>query len=49
MGLIKTKLDDAMQESHLIRHSTNVLLPNNEPPSFNTDKLIQIKLDFMLA
>ena len=22
MGLIKTKLDNAMQESHLIRHST---------------------------
>jgi serine-type D-Ala-D-Ala carboxypeptidase/endopeptidase len=29
MGLIKTKLDDAMQESHLIRHSTGQLLPNN--------------------
>ena len=29
MGLIKTKLNDAMQESHLIRHSTGFLLPNN--------------------
>ena len=29
MGLIKTKLDDAMQESHLIRHSPGQLLPNN--------------------
>jgi CubicO group peptidase (beta-lactamase class C family) len=29
MGLIKTTLDDAMQESHLIRHSTGQLLPNN--------------------
>jgi serine-type D-Ala-D-Ala carboxypeptidase/endopeptidase len=29
MGLIKTKLDDAMQKSHLIRHSTGQLLPNN--------------------
>jgi D-alanyl-D-alanine-carboxypeptidase/D-alanyl-D-alanine-endopeptidase len=29
MGLIKTKLDDAMQESHLIRHSTGHVLPNN--------------------
>ena len=29
MGLIKTKLDNAMQESHLIRHSTIHLLPND--------------------
>ena len=29
IGLIKTKLDDAMQESHLIRHSTGRILPNN--------------------
>ena len=29
IGLIKTTLDDAMQESHLIRHSTGLLLPNN--------------------
>ena len=29
MGLIKTTLNDAMQESHLIRRSTGVLLPNN--------------------
>lgn len=29
MGLIKITLDDAMQESHLIRHSTGQLLPNN--------------------
>ena len=29
MGLIKTKLDDAMQESHLIRHDTGRVLPNN--------------------
>lgn len=29
MGLIKTKLDDAMQESHLIRHDTGYVLPNN--------------------
>ena len=29
MGLIKTKLDDAMQESHLIRHDTGRILPNN--------------------
>ncbi len=29
MGLIKTKLDNAMQESHLIRHSSGGILPNN--------------------
>jgi serine-type D-Ala-D-Ala carboxypeptidase/endopeptidase len=29
MGLIKTELDDAMQESHLIRLSTGQILPNN--------------------
>ncbi len=36
MGLIKTKLYDAMQESHLIRHSTGVSLPNNLQASNNT-------------
>jgi serine-type D-Ala-D-Ala carboxypeptidase/endopeptidase len=29
MGLIRTELDDAMQESHLIRLSTGQILPNN--------------------
>jgi serine-type D-Ala-D-Ala carboxypeptidase/endopeptidase len=29
VGLIKTKLDNAMQESHLIKHSSNGILPNN--------------------
>ena len=29
IGLIKTKLDNAMQESHIIRHSTGMLIPNN--------------------
>ena len=38
MGLIKTTLNDAMQESHLIRHSTGLSLPNNLQAS---DKLIQ--------
>ncbi|HYG00354.1 MAG TPA: serine hydrolase domain-containing protein [Candidatus Saccharimonadales bacterium] len=37
MGLIKTKLDDAMQESHLIRHSTSFLLPNNLQASDNNN------------
>ncbi|HXS61076.1 MAG TPA: serine hydrolase, partial [Candidatus Sulfopaludibacter sp.] len=39
IGLIKTKLDNAMQESHLIRHSTGLLLPNNLQASFNKDNL----------
>lgn len=34
MGLIKTKLNDAMRESHLIRQSTGQIVPNNiEAPS----------------
>ena len=41
MGLIKTKLNDAMQESHLIRHSTGQLLPNNLQAS---DKVITIEI-----
>ena len=36
MGLIKTKLDNPMQESHLIRHGTGQLLPNNLQASGNT-------------
>ncbi len=39
MGLIKTKLDSAMQESHLIRHSTGQLLPNNLQASGNTNNI----------
>jgi serine-type D-Ala-D-Ala carboxypeptidase/endopeptidase len=49
MGLIKTKLDDAMQESHLIRHSTNHLLPNDEPASFNTGNFDSNKLGFYVG
>jgi hypothetical protein len=37
MGLIKTKLDDAIQESHLIRHGTGKLLPNNLQASGNNN------------
>ena len=29
IGLIKTKLNDAMQQSHLIRQSTGQIVPNN--------------------
>jgi serine-type D-Ala-D-Ala carboxypeptidase/endopeptidase len=37
IGLIKSKLDNAMQESHLIRHSTGQLIPNNiRVPGSNT-------------
>ncbi len=39
MGLIKTKLDNAMQESHLIRHSTGFVLPNNLQASGNTNNV----------
>jgi D-alanyl-D-alanine-carboxypeptidase/D-alanyl-D-alanine-endopeptidase len=39
MGLIKTKLDNAMQESHLIRHSTGQILPNNLQASVNADNI----------
>jgi len=49
MGLIKTKLDDAIQESHLIRHSTNHLLPNDEPASFNTGNFDTNKLGFYVG
>ena len=34
-GLIKTKLDSAMQASHLIRHITGLLTPNNIDVSGN--------------
>ena len=36
IGLIKTKLDDAMQESHLIRHTSG--LPNNIQASDNNTR-----------
>jgi serine-type D-Ala-D-Ala carboxypeptidase/endopeptidase len=35
IGLIKTKLDNAMQESHLIRHNIGLLIPNNIDVSGN--------------
>jgi CubicO group peptidase (beta-lactamase class C family) len=49
MGLIKTKLGDAMQETHLIRHSTNHLLPNDEPASFHTNKFDSDELGFYVG
>jgi serine-type D-Ala-D-Ala carboxypeptidase/endopeptidase len=39
MGLIKTELDDAIQESHLIRHSTGNSLPNNLQASNNANTI----------
>jgi serine-type D-Ala-D-Ala carboxypeptidase/endopeptidase len=39
MGLIKTELDDAMQESHLIRHDTGYVLPNNLQASDKNDNM----------
>lgn len=44
MGLVKTKLNDAMQETQLIRHTINHLLPNDESASFHTDKFDSDKL-----
>src|SRR6476659_8006368 len=38
-GLIKTKLDSAMQASHLIRHSTGLLTPNNIDISDNNTSI----------
>jgi serine-type D-Ala-D-Ala carboxypeptidase/endopeptidase len=49
MGLVKTKLGDAMQETQVIRHSTNHLLPNNEPASFHTDKFDSDALGFYVG
>lgn len=39
IGLIKTKLDSAMQASHLIRHSTGFLIPNNIDVSGKNTKI----------
>ncbi len=39
MGLIKTKLNDAMQQSHLIRHYTGQILPNNLQASDKNDNI----------
>ena len=49
MGLIKTKLNDAIQDSQLIRHTTNLLLPNDELASFYTDKFDTDKLGFYVG
>jgi D-alanyl-D-alanine-carboxypeptidase/D-alanyl-D-alanine-endopeptidase len=38
IGLIKTKLDNAMQESHLIRHFNGLLGPNNIQASDNNTR-----------
>jgi D-alanyl-D-alanine-carboxypeptidase/D-alanyl-D-alanine-endopeptidase len=44
IGLINTKLDDTMHESHLIRHCTGLLLPNNLKTTDNNENL-----DFILV
>jgi serine-type D-Ala-D-Ala carboxypeptidase/endopeptidase len=49
MGLIKTKLDSAMQESHLIRHSTGFVLPNNLQASNNTKDAIYVGLGWFIS
>ena len=49
MGLIKTKLDNAMQESHLIRHSTGFVLPNNLQASVDTKDQIYVGLGWFIS
>lgn len=49
IGLVKTKLGDSMQETQLIRHSTDHLLPNDEPASFHTDKFDSDELGFYVG
>jgi D-alanyl-D-alanine-carboxypeptidase/D-alanyl-D-alanine-endopeptidase len=49
MGLIKTILDDAMQESHLIRLSTGQLLPNNLQASDNNNTGLYVGLGWFIT
>ncbi len=49
MGLIKTKLDNVMQESHLIRHSTGFVLPNNLQASVDTKDKIYVGLGWFIS
>ena len=50
IGLIKTKLDGAMQTSHLIRHSTGFLIPNNiEVSSKNANIELYIGLGWLIT
>jgi serine-type D-Ala-D-Ala carboxypeptidase/endopeptidase len=49
IGLIKTKLDDAMQESHLIRLSTGQLLPNNLQASDNNNTGLYVGLGWFIT
>jgi serine-type D-Ala-D-Ala carboxypeptidase/endopeptidase len=44
IGLIKTKLDSAMQASHLIKHSTGFLIPNNIDVSGENTNIIKFEL-----
>ncbi len=50
IGLIKTKLDGAMQESHLIRYSTDFSLPNNlQTPDKNDNTGVYIGLGWFVT
>lgn len=49
MGLIKTILDDAVQESHLIRLSTGQLLPNNLRASDNNNTGLYVGLGWFIT
>jgi serine-type D-Ala-D-Ala carboxypeptidase/endopeptidase len=49
MGLIKTKLDDSMQESHLIRQSTDLVLPNNLQASGTNNTGLYVGLGWFIT
>ncbi len=49
MGLIKTKLDNAMQESHLIRQSTDLVLPNNLQASGTNNTGLYVGLGWFIT
>jgi CubicO group peptidase (beta-lactamase class C family) len=49
VGLIKTILDDAVQESHLIRLSTGQLLPNNLRASDNNNTGLYVGLGWFIT
>ena len=46
---MKTKLDKAMQESHLIIHSTGQLLPNNLQASGNNNIGVYVGLGWFIT
>ena len=49
IGLINTKLDNTLHESHLIRHSTGLLLPNNLKATSNDNLGYYIGLGWIVT